>query len=112
MRGSDDAHVDLDRMRIADALELALLQHAQELRLQRRAHRSNFVEEERALVRLFETALARADGAGECAANVAEQLRFEERLGDRAAVDRHESIVAARTVVMDRPRGELLSRSG
>ena len=55
----DDAHVDLDRVRVADALELALLQHAQQLRLQRRAHRPDFVEEERALVRLLEAALPR-----------------------------------------------------
>ena len=54
MRRGDDADVDLDRVRVADALELALLQHAQQLRLQRRAHRPDFVEEERALVRLLE----------------------------------------------------------
>ena len=47
-------------VRVADALELALLQHAQQLRLQRRAHRPDFVEEQRALVRLLEPALPRA----------------------------------------------------
>ena len=55
----DDAHVDLDRVRVADALELALLQHAQQLRLQRRAHRPDLVEEQRALVRLLEASLPR-----------------------------------------------------
>ena len=59
MRRRDHAHVDLDRVRVADALELALLQHAQQLRLERGAHRPDFVEEQRALVRLLEPSLAR-----------------------------------------------------
>ena len=80
MGRGDHAHVDLDRVRVADALELALLQHAQQLRLQRGAHRPDLVEEQRALVRLLETSLARADRAGERAAHVAEELRFEQRL--------------------------------
>ena len=72
MRGGDHADIDLDRVRVADALELALLQHAQQLGLQRRAHGPDFVEEERAFVRLLEAALAIGDGAGEGAAHVAE----------------------------------------
>jgi hypothetical protein len=40
-----------------------------------------FVEEERPLVRLLEASLARADGAGERAAHVPEELGFEQRLG-------------------------------
>ena len=72
----DDADVDLDGVRVADALELALLQHAQQLRLQRRAHRPDLVEEERPLVRLLEASLARPDRAGERAADVAEELRL------------------------------------
>ena len=80
MGRGDDADVDLDRVRVADALELALLQHAQQLRLQRGAHRPDFVEEQRALVRLLEPALPGRDRAGERAAHVAEQLRLEQRL--------------------------------
>ena len=63
-------------------------------------------------MRLFEPALARADRARERPANVAEQLRFEERFGDRAAVDGHKPMVAPRAVVMDRARGELFSSPG
>ena len=95
VRRGDDADVDLDRLRVADALELALLQHAQQLGLQRRAHRPDLVEEERALVRLLEPALARADRAGERAAHVTEQLRLEQRLRNRAAVDRDEAVARA-----------------
>ena len=103
------ADVDLDRVRVADALELALLQHAQQLRLQRRAHRPDLVEEERALVRLLEPSLPRADRAGERAADVAEELRLEQRFRNRAAVERDEAVGAARAAVMNRARGELLA---
>ena len=97
-----------DRVRVADALELALLQHAQQLHLQRRAHRADLVEEQRALVRLLEAALARADRAGERAAHVAEQLGLEQRLRNRAAVERDEAVRAARAVVVDRARDHSL----
>jgi hypothetical protein len=82
VRRGNHADVDLDRVRVADALELALLQHAQQLRLERGTHRPDLVEEERALVRLLEASLARADGAGERAADVAEELRLQQRFGE------------------------------
>jgi hypothetical protein len=44
------AHVDLDGLLAADALELALLQHAQQLQLQGRRHVADLVEEQRPLV--------------------------------------------------------------
>ena len=75
------SHVHFDRLAVADALELALLEHAQQLHLQRHGHRPHFIEEQRALVRLFEPTLTRADGAGERAAHVAEELRFEQTSG-------------------------------
>ena len=44
----DDAHVDVQRLVAADALERALLQEAQELHLRRRRDLADLVEEERA----------------------------------------------------------------
>ena len=64
----------------------------------------DFVEEERAFVRLLEASLAVADGAGERAAHVAEELGFEQRFGNRAAVERDEPVRAPRAVVVNRPR--------
>ena len=64
-----------------ERLELALLQHAQQLRLQAAAHRADLVEEDRAAVGQRELALLAGGGAGERAAHVAEQLRFEQRFG-------------------------------
>ena len=107
----DDANIHLDRLVVTDAFELALLKRPQQLHLQRRAHRPHFVEEERAFVRLLESALARADGAGERAAHVTEQLGFEQRFGNRAAVERDEAMGAARAVVMNGARHHFLCRS-
>ena len=59
---------------------------------------------------LLETPLPRADRAGECAAHVTEELGFEQRLRDRAAVEGDEAIRAARAAVVNRARGKLLSR--
>ena len=99
-------------MRVADPLELPRLQDAQQLRLQRRAHRPDLIQEERAAVRLFEPSLPRRDRAGEGAPDVPEQLRFEQRLRDRAAVDRDEALRSPRAVVVNRARRELLAGPG
>ena len=56
MRGRHQAHVHLDRLRAAEALELLLLQHAQQLGLQLRRDVADLVEEQRPLVRQLEAA--------------------------------------------------------
>src|SRR5207249_11160910 len=92
--------------------DLAFLQDAQELRLQRRRGFRDLVEEERPAVRDFEEALPVGDGAGEGAAPVAEELALEDALRERRTVDRHEEPVAARARGVDRARDELLSCAG
>ena len=72
------AHVDADRLVAADALELLLLQRAQELRLRLERHVADLVEEERAAVGGLELALAARDRAGERAALVAEELALDQ----------------------------------
>ena len=109
VRRGDHPDIDFRRVRVADAFEFPLLQHAQQLHLQRAAHRAHLVEEQRALVRLFEAPLTVADGAGERAANVAKELRFEQRLGNRTAVQRDEALHAARAVLMNRPCDDFLA---
>ena len=64
----------------AGQLELVLLQHAQNLGLRARAHVADFIEEQRAAVRLFEAADALLVGAGEGALLVTEEFRFEQVL--------------------------------
>ena len=85
----------LERFIAADAGELAILQHAQDLPLQRQRHVADFVEEERAAVALLEAADALAGRAGEGAFLVAEEFALEQLLGDGGAVDRDEALRAA-----------------
>ena len=86
--------VDLSGLDVADALDLALLERAQELRLERHRHRRHLVDEERALVGGFEAADARVDGAGERALHVAEELGFGESFRNRGRVERDERLIA------------------
>jgi hypothetical protein len=62
-------------------------------------------------VRLDEQAASCAVGAGERALGVSEELALEERLGDRAAVDRDERLVATRRLGVDGARQHLLAGS-
>ena len=74
VRRGDDAHVDLDVLRVAEAPDVLLLQHAQELHLQVERQLADLVEEERAAVGLLEEAAPVGDGVGERALLVAEEL--------------------------------------
>jgi len=71
VRGSDDAHIHGNRLRPPDPLESLLLKHAQEFDLSVGRQVADFIEEERAFVRLLEAANAPLVSACECAAFVA-----------------------------------------
>ena len=73
------------------------------------AHVADFVEEQRAAVRLLESADALLVRAGERALLVAEQLRFEQVLLQRRAVDLDEVARRAQRVVMDGAGDQLLA---
>ena len=105
----DDADVDAQRPGAAEALELVLLQHAQDLRLRARAHVADFVEEQRAAVGLLEAADALLVGARERALLVTEQFGLEQVLLQRRAVDLDERAVGAVRVVVDRAGDQLLA---
>ncbi len=101
-----------DGLAAADAVDHALLDGAQELRLQAHFHFADFIEEQRAAVGLFELADAAGDGAGERAFLVAEEFGLEEVLGDRRAVDRDERLLGARRSRMDITRDDFLTDAG
>src|SRR3569833_1102469 len=112
MRGGDDAYVDLDRSLAADAVELAIGEHAQQTRLALGRHVADFIEKLSAAVRLLETAAARGGGAGEGAALVAEQFRFQQIARYRRGVEGNEGLIGARTVAMQRARHQFFTRAG
>ena len=105
----DHAHVDLDRLGAADALEAVLLQDAQHLGLRHQAHVGDLVEEDRAAVRELELAALLRERAGEGALLVAEQLGLDQLLGHRGAVHLDERALAALALQVDLARDELLA---
>ena len=76
--GGDDAHVDRAGLRAAHALELAVLQDAQQLGLQRDGQLADLVQEQRPPVGQLEAAELARQGAGEGALLVAEQLALDQ----------------------------------
>ena len=108
----DQPEVDFDRRVAAEPLEPALFEHAQELGLRDERHVADFVEEQRAVVRELEPARLAVVRAGERALFVAEDFRFEQRVGQRGAVDRLELVGAAAAQLVDHPRDDFLARAG
>ena len=104
-RGGHEAHVDLDRPRAPQALEAAVLHHAQELGLQVGGEVLHLVEEDGAAGGQLDLARLGLLGVGEGARLVAEQLRLQELGGDRRAVDLDEREVTPRAGVVQ-PVGE------
>ncbi len=109
VRRREDAGAEGDGLVRAEALEAAVLQRAEELRLAREAELADLVEQERAVPGGLEGALARRDGAREGPALRAEQLRFEQVLRDGGAVDHAERRLGARALLVDEARDEGLS---
>src|SRR5258708_26759821 len=78
VRCGDDAHVDGLVACASDGLDLAPLEHAQDLRLKIERELAYLVEEDRSAGRRRERALARRDGSGERAALVTEELALQQ----------------------------------
>src|SRR5439155_16171970 len=96
----------------ADAQHLALVEHAQQLRLRRREQLADLVEEHDAALGDLEEAGLGRDRAGERAALVAEQLALEQRLGERRAVQAQERRLRARRVAVDQLGDHFLANAG
>ena len=110
--GGDDAHVDGARRRGAERRDLAALDDAEQLGLQRQRQLADLVEEDGAAVGHLQQALALGVGAGEGALGVAEELRLHELAEERAAVDDDEGAVLARRLVVDALGDLLLAGAG
>ena len=110
--GGDHPHVDVVRAVGADALDLAALQRAQQLGLQRQRQLADLVEEQRAPVGHLELARPVAQRAGEGARHVAEQLALGDRLRQRRAVDVDQRLFAPRRQGVHVLRDQLLADAG
>src|SRR5262245_38407147 len=109
--GGDDADVHPDRGGAAHAVELALLEHAEQLHLGFRGQFADLVEEQRAAVGQLEPPLAPGDGAAEGALLVAEQLALDQAGGQGGAVDLDERLALARAGGVDGAGDQLLARA-
>src|SRR5262249_24795471 len=92
-------------------LELLLLQDAEQLGLQLQRDVADFVQEERSLVGQLETTSLRADGAGEGALLVTEQLTLQQTGGDGRAVELDERASLPRAQFVQGPRDQFLARA-
>jgi hypothetical protein len=111
VRGGHDAEVHAHRAGRADRDDLLLLEHAEERRLRRERQISDLVEEERAAARRADEPFGVPVGARERTAHVPEELSFDERRGERTAVDRDERPAPPRRGV-DGASQHLLPRAG
>ena len=89
------AEIDFDNLIAADARDLTLLQHAQQIGLRLQADIADFVEEYRATFGDFKFSLLAILRAGERALFVTKEFAFEQRLGERAAVNDDQGMEAA-----------------
>src|SRR5688500_19509833 len=111
VRRRHDAYVHTNRFPASDALDLARLDCAKELRLCLRAEVPDLVQEERAFVRQFEPTDAPLRGSRERALLVPEHLALDEIARDGGAVHADERTVLARPARVDGGGNELLARS-
>ena len=110
--GGHHTHVGVDAVAlVADALDLAGFEEAEQQRLHAQRHLADFVEEHRAAVGGFEETALVAVGVGEAAAGVAEQLGFEQRVGHGRAVDREHRRVAAPAARVDQVGHDLFAHA-
>src|SRR3989449_10968598 len=102
--GGEHPRVHPPGLLVPNPPDLPILQHAEQLRLQREWELADLVQQQRAPVRLFEQPGLVSGRARERAADVAAQLRLEQRLGDRRAVDGDKRLAGARARAVDRLR--------
>ena len=111
MRGRDDADIHLDLLRRADRTDGTALEHVEQLRLQRRRHLADLVEEQGATVGLGEEAGAIGRRARERTFDVSKELALEELFRQRGAVEGNERSTRPLTVRVEGACDEALSGS-
>src|SRR5207249_7886316 len=93
--GGDDPRGDADRPRAAERLDLSFLQCTQELRLRGEGKVDDLIEEEASALCQLELPLLALMRSRERALLIAEELRLDQGVRDRAAVDSDERLIAS-----------------
>ena len=107
---ADETGLDPPGAGLADAAHLAFLKDAEEFGLEGQGQVADFVQEKRAPRGFLDQAGLIAERPGESAADMAEQLAFQEMIGDGRTVDRDERGDGTVSAGVDLPGDQLLAR--
>ena len=110
--GRQHPHINPQAAIVADALNIAILQHPQQLGLERQRKLANFIEEQRPVVRHFKFTAAVADRPGKRPFDVAKQLALRHALRQGRAVEIDQRIGRPRRPLMHRFRHQLFAGAG
>jgi hypothetical protein len=106
---SDDSHVDGHGTNSAQPLDRPILQDPQQLHLHRQRYVIDVVEKNGSAFGQLEAARPILDGARERTAFMAEELGFDQGLGEQRAADSDEGAMTTTAVLMDQVGRHFLS---
>src|SRR6266851_390578 len=109
MRSDHDAHIYLDGLVAADALDLAFFQYAQQLCLHGYGHVADFVQKERSTVGLFEFAEMLGRSTCKCTLFVAKELRLNQFRWHRRAIQGDKGMFLPRRFFVDGARDQFFA---
>src|SRR5438093_2147684 len=98
--GHDQAKIHGNRAAAANAVHFSRFHHAEELRLNFQGQFADFIEKQRACVRLFKWSLSEL-GSGKCAFFAPEQFRFRQAFRQAGTIQLHESGVSTLALQVD-----------
>ena len=107
----DQPNVDVPYFGRPDSLNLAVLNHAQQLRLHRHGSFSHFVQEHGSAVGILEQARPRVRGPGKCPAHVPEELAVQQCVHHCGTVAHCQLLLARRADLVDGSGDQLFARS-
>ncbi len=110
--GGHDAHVDFTFRHAPHRLDLAFLQHPQQLDLHGHRQLGHLVKQEGSAVSRLEQALLVDVGTGERALHMSEQFRLEQGFRDGPAIDGHEGPIRALGKFVQGTGRQLLAGAG
>ena len=110
--GGDETRIGAHGSRASEPFEFALLQDAQQFRLEFERNLADLVEKDGPPVGEFEAPNALREGSGEGAPLMTEELAFKQAGWNGGAVQFDERAVATRTQVVDGARDQFLARAG
>ena len=109
---SDHPHVDFDRGLTANAVKLTFGQHPQQPGLQCRRHIADFIEEQRATIRLFKSSYTSRRSTGKCSTFMPEQFGLKQFGRYCRCVQGDKGFAGTWTVLVQSPRDQLLASAG